>query len=462
MPLHDLVLNADTRHTVASSSDVEQLLLKENQQQRQQQQPALAADKPTVSTAAPTLPSCAPAPLLDDHSSTGSVSDDEDDSPTVPATATSTTTTLSLQKTEHKLAEEAGHHNDEPLLKENPHRFVLFPIQDNDIWKMYKQAEASFWTAEEIDLASDLTDWSTLSNNEKHFVSHVLAFFAASDGIVNENLAQNFATEVQSPEARCFYGFQIAVENIHSETYSLLIDTYIRDPSEKLRLLQAIETVPCVQKKANWALQWCDRNHASFAERCVAFAAVEGIFFSGSFCAIFWLKKRGLMPGLCFSNELISRDEGLHCDFACLLYSKLIHQLPASRIVEIISNAVTIEQEFVRDALPVELIGMVRFERGMEYNVETTADINSHTTPSLLFQNSTLMQQYIEFVADRLLVALGQPKHYRTPNPFDFMEMISLTGKTNFFEKRVGEYAKSGVGVGDASGNRVFDLDADF
>jgi ribonucleoside-diphosphate reductase subunit M2 len=225
---------------------------------------------------------------------------------------------------------------------------------------MYKQAEASFWTAEEIDLAGDLKDWDTLTNNERHFVSHVLAFFAASDGIVNENLAQNFATEIQSPEARCFYGFQIAVENIHSETYSLLIDTYVRDPAEKSRLLQAIETVPCVSQKANWALQWCDRNHASFAERCVAFAAVEGIFFSGSFCAIFWLKKRGLMPGLSFSNELISRDEGLHCDFACLLYNKLVNKLSAERVAEIITNAVNIEKEFVRDALPVELIGMVR------------------------------------------------------------------------------------------------------
>jgi ribonucleoside-diphosphate reductase subunit M2 len=296
---------------------------------------------------------------------------------------------------------------------------------------MYKKAEASFWTAEEIDLASDLKDWEGLTNNERHFVSHVLAFFAASDGIVNENLAQNFATEIQSPEARCFYGFQIAVENIHSETYSLLIDTYIRDSAEKTRLLQAIETVPCVQKKANWALQWCDSNNASFAERCVAFAAVEGIFFSGSFCAIFWLKKRGLMPGLCFSNELISRDEGLHCDFACLLYSKLIHQLPASRIEEIICDAVEIEKEFVQDALPVELIGM----------------------------NSRLMCQYIEFCADRLLMALDCPKHYKVKNPFEWMEMISLQGKTNFFEKRVGEYAKSGVGV---ENNHEFDLDADF
>jgi len=296
---------------------------------------------------------------------------------------------------------------------------------------MYKKAEASFWTAEEIDLAEDLKHWEALSSNERHFISHVLAFFAASDGIVNENLAQNFATEVQSAEARCFYGFQIAVENIHSETYSLLIDTYIRDPQEKTHLLHAIETVDCVEKKAKWALQWCDANNASFAERCVAFAAVEGIFFSGSFCAIFWLKKRGLMPGLCFSNELISRDEGLHCDFACLLYSKLLNQLPQERVAEIICNAVEIEKEFVQDALPVELIGM----------------------------NSALMCQYIEFCADRLLIAFNCPKHYNAPNPFEWMEMISLQGKTNFFEKRVGEYAKSGVGE---TQHHTFDLDVDF
>lgn len=297
---------------------------------------------------------------------------------------------------------------------------------------MYKQAEASFWTAEEIDLATDLKDYNSLSDNERHFISHVLAFFAASDGIVNENLASNFATEVTLPEARCFYGFQIAVENIHSETYSLLIDTYVTDSKERNHLLNAIDTVPCVQKKASWALQWCDSDNASFAERVVAFAAVEGIFFSGSFCAIFWLKKRGLMPGLCFSNELISRDEGLHCDFACLMYSKLINRLPTKRVTEIITRAVDIEKEFIQDALPVELIGM----------------------------NSSLMCEYIEFCADRLLVELGVEKHYFASNPFQWMEMISLQGKTNFFEKRVGEYAKSGVGV-DAS-DQVFDLDADF
>jgi len=334
-------------------------------------------------------------------------------------------------KTAHKLEEEAGFDSLEPLLMENKRRFVLFPIQDNEIWSMYKKAEASFWTAEEIDLASDLKDWENLAEGERFFVSHVLAFFAASDGIVNENLAMNFATEIQSPEARCFYGFQIAVENIHSETYSLLIDTYIKDNKEKDKLLNAIETVPCVQKKAEWALQWCNADNASFAERCVAFAAVEGIFFSGSFCAIFWLKKRGLMPGLSFSNELISRDEGLHCDFACLVYSKLNNQLPAQRIYDIIGHAVEIEKEFVQDALPVELIGM----------------------------NSKLMCAYIEFCADRLLVALGLSKLYNAVNPFEWMELISLQGKTNFFEKRVGEYAKSGVGETD---NHCFDMEADF
>ena len=337
-------------------------------------------------------------------------------------------------KTDHKLAEENGELQPEPLLQENPRRFVLFPIQDDDIWQMYKKAEASFWTAEEIDLATDLQDWEYLSANERLFVSHVLAFFAASDGIVNENLAQNFCTEVQSPEARCFYGFQIAVENIHSETYSLLIDTYIKDPTAKDNFLRAIETVPCVRKKALWALQWCDPIHASFAERLVAFAVVEGIFFSGSFCAIFWLKQRGLMPGLSFSNELISRDEGLHCDFACLLYTrKLANQLPVARVVEIVTEAVNIEQEFVSDALPVALIGM----------------------------NNELMCNYIEFCADRLLVALGVPSHYNTPNPFDWMVLISLQGKTNFFEKRVGEYVKSAVGLSNED-NHVFVLDADF
>mmetsp|Transcript_9131 Transcript_9131/g.15128 ORF Transcript_9131/g.15128 Transcript_9131/m.15128 type:complete len:376 (-) Transcript_9131:751-1878(-) len=319
----------------------------------------------------------------------------------------------------------------EPILIEDKARFVLFPIKHADIWDMYKKAEASFWTAEEIDLADDAKYWDKMTDKEKHFVTHILAFFAASDGIVNENLATNFSSEVQSSEARCFYGFQIAIENIHSEVYSLLIDTYVKDNTEKSNLLNAIETVPCVQKKANWALRWCNRDYASFAERVVAFAAVEGIFFSGSFCAIFWLKKRGMMPGLCFSNELISRDEGLHCDFACLIYSKLVNKLDQSRIYEIVDNAVAIECEFISDALPVELIGM----------------------------NSKLMGQYIKFCADRLLLALGCEKKYNATNPFDWMEMISLQGKTNFFEKRVSEYSKSGVGVDQAQQVLAFDED---
>eukprot|EP01041_Mallomonas_annulata_P009329 gene9329-19366_t len=320
---------------------------------------------------------------------------------------------------EFRARELAGETVSEPLLTGDKTRFVLFPIQHADIWEMYKKAEACFWTAEELDLAHDHKDWQRLSDNEKHFICNVLAFFAASDGIVNENLAMNFCSEVQSSEARCFYGFQIAMENIHSEVYSLLIDTYIKDTSQKAYLFNAIDTVPSVQKKANWALNWFDREYSSFAERLIAFAAVEGIFFSGSFCSIFWLKKRGLMPGLSFSNELISRDEGMHCDFACLLYSKLLNKLPESRIFEIISSAVEIECEFIRDTLPVELIGM----------------------------NSTLMIQYIQFCTDRLLIALNCNKLYHVSNPFDWMESISLQGKTNFFEKRVSEYAKSGVGV---------------
>jgi ribonucleoside-diphosphate reductase beta chain len=319
----------------------------------------------------------------------------------------------------------------EPLLVENPNRFVLFPIQHADVWQMYKQAEASFWVAEEIDLGQDQKDWDNLNDGERHFISHVLAFFAASDGIVNENLAVNFMQEVQMPEARCFYGFQVMIENIHAETYSLLIDTYIKDPKEKDRLFNALETVPCVQKKGEWALKWI--NSESFTERLIAFAAVEGIFFSGSFCSIFWLKKRGLMPGLTFSNELISRDEGLHCDFACLLYrDHLVQKLPEERVHDIIRDAVQIEQEFVTDALPVNLIGM----------------------------NAQLMNQYIEFVADRLLVSLGYNKIYGSANPFDFMEMISLQGKTNFFEKRVGEYQKAGV-MADRAQN-AFSLSEEF
>lgn len=333
-----------------------------------------------------------------------------------------------------QLAELRGEKPVEPLLADNPGRFVLFPIQHQDIWDMYKKAESAFWTAEEVDLSEDLRQWATLTDDERHFISHVLAFFAASDGVVNENLTQNFATEVTASEARCFYGFQIAIENIHSEVYSLLIDTYIRDGKEKNRLLNAIETIPAVQAKARWALRWTAADTASFAERLVAFAAVEGIFFSGSFCAIFWMKKRGKLPGLCFSNELISRDEGLHCDFACLLYSKLTTKLPVERVHTIISEAVTVEQGFIRDSLPVELIGM----------------------------NSAMMCQYIEFVADRLLHALGVPKLYSSANPFDWMDLISLQGKTNFFEKRVGEYSKAGVGGDTSAEARAFTLDEDF
>ncbi len=322
----------------------------------------------------------------------------------------------------------------EPLLKENKDRFVVFPIQHNDIWRFYKQHEASFWTAEEIDLHADLVDWdSKLNDDERYFIKHVLAFFAASDGIVNENLAENFLHEVQYTEARFFYGFQIAMENIHSETYSLLIDTLIKDPMEKDKLFHAVDTMECVKQKADWALRWIDKG--SFAERLIAFAAVEGIFFSGSFCSIFWLKKRGLMPGLTFSNELISRDEGLHCDFACLLYTKhMINKLPKKTVETIIRDAVEIEKHFVTDALPVNLIGM----------------------------NAKLMQQYIEFVADRLLVELGNEKIYNATNPFDFMEMISLQGKTNFFEKRVGEYQKAGVLNKGDKNEAKFTLDADF
>ena len=321
--------------------------------------------------------------------------------------------------------------DEEPLLVENKNRFVLFPIQHGDIWQMYKQAEASFWTAEEIDLAQDASDWAGLNDGERHFISHVLAFFAASDGIVNENLGANFFNEVQYPEAKCFYGFQIMMENIHAETYSLLIDTYIKDPKEKQRLFQAIETVPCVKKKADWALKWIMSEN--FAERLVAVAAVEGIFFSGSFCSIFWLKKRGLMPGLTFSNELISRDEGLHCDFACLLYTQHLNgKISKERVYEIIRDAVVIEQEFVSEALPVNLIGM----------------------------NAKLMTEYIEFVADRLVATLGYQKIYNATNPFDFMEMISLQGKTNFFEKRVAEYQKAGV-MSEKEQNK-FSLEEDF
>jgi ribonucleoside-diphosphate reductase beta chain len=320
----------------------------------------------------------------------------------------------------------------EPILAENPDRFVILPIKYPEVWKMYKNSEASFWVAEEVDLAADLIDWEQkLTDDERHFIKHVLAFFAASDGIVNENLVLNFMREVQIPEARCFYGFQIAIENIHAEMYSLLIDTYIKDPKEKDFLFHALQNLPCVAKKGEWALRWIEQA-PSFAHRLIAFAAVEGIFFSGSFCSIFWLKKRGLMPGLATSNELISRDEGMHCDFACLLYSMLQHKLQPSEVQAIITEAVVFEKEFVTDALPVSLIGM----------------------------NAELMSQYIEFVADRLLMSLGVDKVYGTANPFPWMDMISIQGKTNFFEKRVSEYQKAGVKV--KAEEQVFSMEADF
>lgn len=320
----------------------------------------------------------------------------------------------------------------EPLLQENKDRFVIFPIEHHDIWEWYKKCEASFWTAEEIDLSEDLNDWkSKLSDDEKYFIKHILAFFAASDGIVNENLAENFVNEVQYSEAKFFYGFQIMMENIHSETYSLLIDTYVKDPKEKDSLFNAIETFPAIKKKADWALKWIESD--SFAERLIAFAAVEGIFFSGAFCSIFWLKKRGLMPGLSFSNELISRDEGVHCDFAVHLHNKhLVNKVSSKRIKEILLDALNIEREFITESLPISLIGM----------------------------NSKLMTQYLEFVTDRLLVELNCEKEYNVTNPFDFMDMISLQGKTNFFEKRVSEYQKSGV-MGNKN-TQKFTLDAEF
>ena len=321
----------------------------------------------------------------------------------------------------------------EPILQENKNRFVIFPIKHHDIWEWYKKMEASFWTAEEIDLSQDLNDWNNkLSEDEKYFIKHILAFFAASDGIVNENLAENFVNEVQYAEAKFFYGFQIMMENIHSETYSLLIDTYVKDETEKDELFNALEVFPAIKKKADWALKWIESD--SFAERLIAFAAVEGIFFSGAFCSIYWLKKRGLMPGLTFSNELISRDEGVHCDFAVHLHNHhLVNKVPKDRIRSIIVDALNIEREFITESLPVSLIGM----------------------------NATLMTQYLEFVADRLLVELGCDREYNTTNPFDFMDMISLQGKTNFFEKRVAEYQKAGVMNSDSESSKI-SFDADF
>ena len=320
----------------------------------------------------------------------------------------------------------------EPLLAHNPHKFTIFPITHDKVWEMYKKAESSFWTAEELDLSKDRVDWEKLTPNEQHFIKHVLAFFAASDGIVNENLAMNFMKEIQWVEARCFYGFQIAMENVHGETYSLLIDTYIQDSVEKARLLNAIETIPCVKKKADWAIHWMQSEDADFASRLMAFAAVEGIFFSGAFCSIFWLKERGVMHGLTTSNEFISRDEGLHTEFACLLYSYLEHKLSKTKAHAMIREAVRCEKEFILEALPCALIGM----------------------------NAKMMSQYLEFVADRLLVQLGYPKIWNVTNPFPFMERIALEGKDNFFEKRVSNYAK--VGVGKKPEEMTFSSDSDF
>ena len=318
----------------------------------------------------------------------------------------------------------------EPILTENPNRYVMFPIEDHDIWKQYKKQMDCFWRAEEVDLSKDYKDWEKLSKNEKHFIKMVLAFFAASDGIVLENLGMRFMSEVQISEARAFYGFQIMMENIHSEMYSLLIDSYIKDREEKTKLFKAVENFECINKKANWAIKWIHDKRSAFATRLVAFACVEGIFFSGSFCAIYWLKKRGLMPGLTFSNELISRDEGMHTDFAVLLYTKLQKKISKTRIYEIIKEAVEIEKEFICEALPCRLIGM----------------------------NQDNMKQYIEFVADRLVVQLGYDKIYNSANPFDFMEMISIEGKTNFFEKRVGDYSLSN----NVKDDSAFDFNAAF
>ena len=322
----------------------------------------------------------------------------------------------------------------DPILTPTSSRFSIFPIEHHDVWEFYKRAEASFWTAEEVDLTHDLKDWNEkLNDDERHFIKHVLAFFASSDGIVCENLVVNFMRDVKIAEARAFYGFQCAIETVHAEMYGLLIETYIKDSAERARLFDAMNQVPCVKAKADWAMRWIEQN-TSFAERLVAFAAVEGIFFSGCFCSIFWLKKRGLMPGLTFSNELISRDEGMHTDFATLLHSKLQQPAAPARVRQIITEAVDIEKVFIRDSLPVSLIGM----------------------------NADLMTQYIEFVADRLLVSLGCEKAYGSANPFDWMEMISLQGKTNFFERRVSEYQRAGVMDGKGEEKFVFRADEDF
>lgn len=322
----------------------------------------------------------------------------------------------------------------EDILVESKNRYVIYPIQYDSIWKMYKLAVGSFWTAEEIDLGKDIDDWTKLSDNERYFIKNILAFFAGSDGVVNENLSSRFMNEVMIPEAKCFYGFQIAIENIHGETYSLLIDTYIKDQEEKNNLLNAIYTIPCVKKKADWALKWISNKTDSFAHRLVAFAAVEGIFFSGAFCAIFWLKERGVMPGLTFSNELISRDEGLHTEFAILMYSMLQHKLTQDEIHNIIKEAVEIEIEFITESIPCQMLGM----------------------------NANLMTQYIKYVADRLVVQLGYDRIFNVSNPFDFMDRIGLNLKQNFFEGRVSEYSKANVGKGQNQGIHNFSLDEEF
>jgi len=321
--------------------------------------------------------------------------------------------------------------SEELLLRESDRNYTIFPIQHDDIWTYYKKAMANFWTPEEVDLSKDYDDFVKLTDNERHFIEHILAFFAGSDGIVNENLVERFCSEVKLPEAQFFYGFQIAMENIHSETYSLLIDTYIKNPIKKAKLFNAITTIPSIKKKADWAIRWIG-DESSFGERCIAFAAVEGIFFSGAFCSIFWLKKRGLMPGLCQSNELISRDEGMHTEFAVLMYKYLQNKPSEERILEIIREAVVIETEFITDSLSCKLIGM----------------------------NCELMIQYIQYVADRLLQMLNIDKIYNATNPFDWMELISVQGKTNFFEKRVGEY--SNVANPEANSNHTFALDEEF
>lgn len=319
----------------------------------------------------------------------------------------------------------------EELLTETKNRFVIYPIKYDKIWKMFKTAESSFWTAEEIDLSKDIDDWDKLSDNERYFIKHILAFFAASDGIVNENLALRFYNEVKIAEARAFYGFQVAIENIHSELYSLMIDTFIKSNDEKDNLFNAMDTIPCIKKKAEWALKWIEDKDTTFAKRLIAFAVVEGIFFSGAFCSIFWLKERGLMPGLCTSNEFISRDEGLHCEFATLLYSMIKNRLSEEEVSNLIREAVDIEIEFITDAIPCNLLGM----------------------------NAELMKEYIKFVADRLIVQLGYEKLYNTRNPFPFMDRINLEHKTNFFENRESNYSKANVGQKNV---HEFSIDEEF